>query len=101
MLWYRRKLKPRHQIEFSLGVMARIREQRTIRAQRRGSDDTNDMRKPPAPLARKDDAHVPQRRIGIDPLIALAVVFLKRGALSGRPQETLGRELAQARDHGL
>src|SRR5262249_60084872 len=59
---YRRKLKPRLQIELGLGVIAWFGEQRTIRAQRGRGDDAAHMREPPAPLTREDHAHVPQRR---------------------------------------
>jgi hypothetical protein len=59
------------------------------------------MREPPTSLARKDDAHVPQRRISVDPLVALAIIFPERGGFRCRPQERFGREWTQTRNHGF
>src|SRR5215472_13206742 len=59
------------------------------------------MRETPTSLARKDDAHVPQRWIGVDPLVTLAIVLPECGGFRCRPQERFRRERAQARDYGF
>src|SRR5262249_27209738 len=76
-----RDLKPRREIEFGLGVIAWFGEQRAVRAERGCGDDAGDVREPPAPLGREQNAHVMQRRVGIGQLLAPVIPFLESGSL--------------------
>ena len=75
VLRYRRDLKSRREIELGLRIVTGISEQRAIRAQRWCGDNAGDVRKPPTSLGREQDAHIVQRRIGVDQLLRLRSHF--------------------------
>ena len=101
VLGNRRQLQARQQIELRARIVAGGGEQRAVGAQGRRGDDPAHPRDRPVLFTYQHHTHELQRRIDIDPDIALAVEALEDRGFGNWLQQRVRTESAQSRNYGL